>query len=139
MLWSTNREESPDFSRGEYVKQISYKEHTISFDVCGDSYIGVQKNGVDYVVAHRGGSRPIYDDDEALEILENDETFYKLIEENNVVFENNNWVNIIIIGPNGDYVSEPEVADQDNLLYAALAAFEPCADYIDQLIAASAK
>ena len=122
---------------GNSIAEIKYRGYTICFDVCGDVcvvlYDGEQFIGV---LKRKGEGEPFGDNSEALERIVDDETLLRKIQNYELSFDNNNWINIVIqCNATREYVSEPEVAGESNLLEAVENAFDPYIAYIDKLIA----
>lgn len=118
---------------GANIVTISYKSYDICFDVCGDISISLQVAGKEDVhFRHRGGSKPFFDDDEVRVQIPRDEELNYFIKNYNIVFENNNWINVVILDTEtNEYISEPYVASSSNVLQAAIEEFEHCKKYID--------
>ena len=117
---------------------IYYKGYTIAFDVYGDISICVYPaNGDEPVnLRHKGGSKPFFDDVDCRAVIADDDALKRLIEDNNIVFENNNWINIVVINDrNQAYVSEVEAVGESNILEAVEANFDHYIKYVDDLIA----
>lgn len=121
---------------GNGIAGIEYRGHTIWFDVCGDVNVALY-DGDRFIEAfkRKGEGEPFFDNSEVRKALVDDDTLLKKICNYDLVFENNNWINIVIQhNETGEYVSEPEVADECNLLEAVENAFDPYIKYIDELI-----
>ena len=127
---------------GNSIATIEYKGYTVCFDVCGDISIAVYPDG-DFnkepkCWKHKSGSRPFFEDDDCKSALINDAVLSDLSRGYNIIFDNNNWINIVVIKEHDgtwDEVSEPEVAGESNLLEAVENNFDYYIDFIDKLIA----
>lgn len=118
---------------GTNIVTISYRDYDICFDVCGDISISLQNiEGEEMTFRHKGGSKPFFNDDEVRAQIPRDEKLDYYIRNYNIVFENNNWINVVIYNPEtNEYISEPYVASSSNVLQAAIEEFEHCKKYID--------
>ena len=125
---------------GNDIATIEYKNHLISFDVCGDVIIGVAKDGKSDDMLnfrHKGGGEPFFHNSELKVVIPDDEAFEKAVCAYDIVFDNNNWINIIVTDlETNECVSEPEAADECSLLEAVENNFDFYIQYIDNLIAA---
>ena len=131
------------------VVGISYKGHTVYFDVCGDIAITVLSTPDEEFdenachIKHKSGCVALFHNDDAREILVNDDVLRELNEQGRVEWYNNNWINIVIAkdddGGSWDYISEPEVAGESNLLEAIENNFEAMLDYIDEYLCSQGK
>ena len=77
------------------------------------------------------------DDDEVVEKLVDDETYLQKVRNGDLIFGNNNWINVVIIkyrGGTWDVVSEPEVAEGTNLLDEIESGFDEYVARIDKLV-----
>lgn len=122
---------------GNSIAEIEYRGYTICFDVCGDVCV-ILYDGEQFVevLKRKGEGEPFGDNSEVLEKIVDDERLLQKIQNYELVFDNNNWINIVIqCNATGEYVSEPEVAGESNLLEAIENAFDPYIAYIDKLIA----
>ena len=76
--------------------------------------------------------------DEVVEKLVDDETYLQKIRNGDLIFSNNNWINVVIIkyrDGTWDVVSEPEVAEGTNLLDEIESGFDEYVARIDKLVA----
>ena len=122
---------------GNGIASIEYRGYTIWFDVCGDVNIALY-DGDQFIEGfkRKGEGEPFFDNSEVREKLVDDKTLYSKIKNDEIVFENNNWINIVIqCNATGEYISEPEVADECNLLEAVENAFDAYIGYINGYIA----
>ena len=122
---------------GNSIAEIEYRGYTICFDACGDVCV-ILYDGEQFVdvLKRKGEGEPFGDNIEVLEKIVDDERLLQKIQNYELVFDNNNWINIVIqCNATGEYVSEPEVAGESNLLEAIENAFDPYIAYIDKLIA----
>ena len=127
---------------GNSIAEIEYKGYTICFDVCGDVSISAYADG-DFNKEpkswkHKSGGRPFFEDDDCRPAIVNDAVLSDLTRGYNLIFDNNNWINIVVIKKHGDTwdnVSEPEVAGESNLLDAVENNFDHYIKFIDDLIA----
>ena len=116
---------------------MDYKGYTICFDVCGDICV-VLYDGDDFkkVLKRKGGSQPFYKDDECREKIADDTALAEKTETNDLMFDNNNWINVVVIKETGETwedVFEPEVAGETNLLEAVENNFDYYISLIDGL------
>lgn len=125
---------------GNDLITIEYRGYVICFDVCGDVCISVvvsRKIDPDgyIVIRHKGGGEPLYFNDEARTVVKNDSGLRRYITKNRINWENNNWINVIIVDQQtSETVSEPFVSNYSSLLDAAEMDCDCCIDYIDKLI-----
>lgn len=126
---------------GNSLVTIEYRGYAVCFDVCGDVCISITvppKVDPDGYIAirHKGGGEPLYFNDEARAVIKNDAGLKRCMTKNRINWENNNWINVIIVDQQtSEYVSEPFVSDYSSLLEAAEMDFDCCIDYIDKMIA----
>ncbi len=126
---------------GNSLVTIEYRGYAICFDVCGDVRISVavstKVNPEGYVdIRHKGSGEPLYFNDEARTVIRNDAGLRRCTVKNRINWENNNWINVIIVDQQtSESVSEPFVSNYSNLLEAAEMDFDCCIDYIDKMIA----
>ena len=122
---------------GNSVVEVSYKGHAVCFDVCGDVCVALYDgDNFKKVLKHKSGSRPFYEDDECCEEIVNDMVLAEKTESGDLMFDNNNWINIVVIKEHDntwDEVSEPEVAGESNLLEAIENNFDYYISLIDGL------
>ena len=123
---------------GNSIAEVDYKGYTICFDVCGDICV-VLYNGDNFkkVLKRKGGSQPFYEDDECREEIADDETLNEKASSDDIMFDNNNWINIVVVKKENDTwkdISEPEVAGEDSLLEAVENNFDYYISFIDDLI-----
>lgn len=121
---------------GNDIATIEYKGYTICFDVVGEMVVLVYENGKRIETFKRkGGSEPFIENSEVLDLLVDDDTLLQKIRNHSVIFDMNNWINIVIsCNATGEYISEPEVAAEANLLEAIENAFDTYIGYIDEII-----
>lgn len=119
---------------------IEYRGYVICFDVCGDVSISVEvSRKIDpdgYItIRHKGGGEPLYFNDEAREVVKNDAGLRRYMTRNLINWENNNWINVVIVDQQtSETVSEPFVSNYSSLLEAAEMDFDCCVNYIDKMI-----
>ena len=127
------------------VVGIFYKRYSIYFDVCGDVAITVLSSADEEFdkdachIKHKSGCVALFHNDDARELLVNDDVLRELNTQERIEWYNNNWINIVIAKDGDDndcwnYISEPEVANESNLLDAIENNFEAMLDYIDEYI-----
>lgn len=126
------------------VVGISYKGYTVYFDVCGDVSVTVLSSPDQETdkncchIKHKGGNVALFHNDDARKYIVNDDVLEELSEAEKIVFYESNWVNIIIAKDDDEgtwnYISEPEVAYESNILEAIENNIEWTLDYIDEYI-----
>lgn len=124
---------------GKSVAEIKYRGYAICFDVCGVIH-AVLYDGENPVAYFDKKSEDVsfIDDDEVVEKLVDDETYLQKVRNGDLIFGNNNWINVVIIkyrGGTWDVVSEPEVAEGTNLLDEIESGFDEYVARIDKLVA----
>lgn len=122
---------------GNSIATIEYKGYAVCFDVCGDVCVALYDGeNLKKGLKHKSGSRPFFEDDECREEIVNDTVLREKSASGDLMFDNNNWINIIVIKEHDDTwddVSEPEVAGEDNLLEAVENNFNYYIGYITDL------
>ena len=122
---------------GNSIATIEYKGYTVCFDVCGDICVAFYDNKFIKGWKRKSGSRPFFEDDECRAEIANDAVLREKSESGDLMFENNNWINIVVIKEHDDTwdnVSEPEVAGENNLLEVVENNFDYYIEYIDRLL-----
>ncbi len=123
---------------GNSIATIEYKGYTICFDVCGDICVAFY-DGNNFIRGwkRKNGSRPFFEDSECRDVIPDDTVLSEKAKSGDLIFENNNWINIVVIKEHNDTwdnISEPEVAGESNLLEAVENNFNYYVGYITDLI-----
>lgn len=127
------------------VVGISYKGYTVYFDVCGEISVTILSSPDEDVdegachIRHKSGCVALFHNDAARELVINDDVLNELAQQERIEWYHNNWINIIIAKDDDesgarDYISEPEVVDESNLLGAIENNIDWALDYIDEYI-----
>ena len=88
-------------------------------------------------IRRKAGSQPFYDVDEARELVKDDETLKRLVLADRIGWDNNNWIEVVIIcQATGESVCEPDICEGSNLL-EEVEGFEYYIRYIDEHIIGS--
>lgn len=121
---------------GNDIATIEYKGYTICFDVVGEVFVSLYDNtGKVETFKRKSGAAPFIENSEVLELLADDDTLLEEIKNHRVMFDMNNWINIAIVcNATGEYIGEPEVAGETNLLETIENAFDTYIGYIDEII-----
>ena len=127
---------------GNSIAEIEYRGYTICFDVCGDISVAVYAdedfNKEPKLWKHKSGGRPFFEEGDCKTAIVNDAVLSDLTRNYNLIFDNNNWINIVVVKKHDDTwddVAEPEVAGESNLLEAVENNFDHYIKFIDVLIA----
>lgn len=94
------------FWYGGQIGTFEYKGYTVSIEVHGDVSVTLldssfQENLLHYNNRDNSGA---YKNTEALELICDDETLHKLIDDGRLVFSNNNWVEYLVFDPDDQMV-----------------------------------
>lgn len=124
---------------GKSQATFEYKGYAICFDVVGDKSISVFSEDFKSFehIRRKAGSQPFYDVDEARELVKDDETLKRLVLADRIGWDNNNWIEVVIIcQATGESVCEPDICEGSNLL-EEVEGFEYYIRYIDEHIIGS--
>lgn len=105
---------------GGYIGGFMYKDYTVALEVHGDVVICGVVDGKDFEYTNRlnNGAMSMAASDHLRTAFKSDAELDKAIEDERIEYTANNWIEVFVQGPNGDWSEGMVVDETDNVLDA---------------------
>lgn len=105
---------------GGYIGGFMYKDYTVALEVHGDVIICGVVDGEDFEYTNRlnNGAMSMAASDHLRTAFKSDAELDKAIEDERIEYTANNWIEVFVQGPNGDWSEGMVVDETDNVLDA---------------------
>lgn len=105
---------------GGYIGGFQYNGYEVSFEVQGDVCITGEVNGNDFSYTNRSnsGAMSTHVSDTLRTTFKSDKELMGAVQDGDIEYENNNWIEAFVKRPDGSWSTFSEVAEDDNVLDA---------------------
>ena len=103
---------------GGYIGGFQYSGYEVSFEVQGDVCITGEVNGNDFSYTNRSnsGAMATHASDTLRTTFKSDDELMEAVQDGDIEYENNNWIEAFVKKPDGSWSTSSEVAEDDNVL-----------------------
>jgi hypothetical protein len=103
---------------GGYIGGLRYKGYEVSIEVHGDVEITGFMNGRDFLYKNKQntGAMNMAVSDALRTTFKSDDELVEAVQDGDIEYENNNWIEAFVKKPNGSWSTASEVAEDDNVL-----------------------
>lgn len=103
---------------GGYMGGLKYKGYELSIEVQGDVCLAGEVNGEDFEYENRDNTGSKSASDPLRNAFKNDKELLSALEDGEIYYENNNWIEGFVKCPDGHWSSTTVVAEDENVLDA---------------------
>lgn len=105
---------------GGYIGGFQYNGYEVSFEVQGDVCIAGEVKGNDFSYTNRSnsGAMATHASDTLRTTFKSDDELMEAVQDGDIEYENNNWIEAFVKKPDGSWSTFSEVAEDDNVLDA---------------------
>lgn len=103
---------------GGYMGGLKYKGYELSIEVQGDVCLAGEVNGEDFEYENRDNTGSKSASDPLRNAFKNDKELLSALEDGEIYYENNNWIEGFVKSPDGHWSSTTVVAEDENVLDA---------------------
>ena len=103
---------------GGYIGGLKYKGYELSIEVQGDVCLAGEVNGEDFEYENRDNTGSKSASDPLRNAFKNDKELLSALEDGEIYYENNNWIEGFVKSPDGHWSSTTVVAEDENVLDA---------------------
>lgn len=105
---------------GGYIGGLRYKGYEVSIEVHGDVEITGFMNGRDFLYKNKQntGAMNMAASDALRTTFKSDDELVEAVQDGDIAYENNNWIEAFVKKPDGSWSTFSEVAEHDNVLDA---------------------
>lgn len=103
---------------GGYIGGLKYKGYELSLEVHGEVVIRGIVNGEDFEYVNRDNTGSKSASDNLRNAFKNDKELLSALEDGEIYYENNNWIEGFVKSPDGHWSSTTVVAEDENVLDA---------------------
>ena len=103
---------------GGYIGGLRYKGYEVSIEVHGDVEITGFMNGHDFLYKNKQntGAMNMAASDALRTTFKSDDELVEAVQDGDIEYENNNWIEAFVKKPDGSWSTASEVAEDDNVL-----------------------